>query len=374
MAIQAGHDMLLKPANAIAAIEALVQAVEKGEIAFSRIDASVEKILYWKARLGLQKERFVDLERIASVVGAKAHRDLVREVAERSLTILTNRGVFPTSLKALGRIVYVSIQKTEGDPAPVAAAQKMREGLALADAFLLGPGVDPARYDAVRERGRSADTVVVGLFHQRNVYRDGGVLPARDLELLREFEARGVRTIVLSFGNPYLARDLRFASAFVVGYGEGGFYGNQLVYADASFGRAATTWSQKRDRFSETAFHSFYFGGALRPLKQAAVGRDHVEAAAIGEGDPEDARVRAVQEAQPVEARGHRQPCLGRPVRQGHVPEVAVHQVHRRRRVPERAVSEEPPVLEQDRHVELVRGQPECPLLVVLHDQEAGHA
>jgi beta-N-acetylhexosaminidase len=233
LAVQAGHDMLLKPANAIATIEALVQAVEHGEIPLSRIDASVERILYWKARLGLHRERFTDPERIASMVGTKAHRDLVREVAERSLTALINREVFPTNREALGKVVYVSIQKTEGDPAPLVAAQKMREGLSIADAFLLGPGVDPARYDAVREAARGADTVVAGLFHQRNVYRDGGVLPVRDLDLLRSFVEGGVRTIVLSFGNPYLARDLRFVSAFVVGYGEGGFYGNQLVYADA---------------------------------------------------------------------------------------------------------------------------------------------
>jgi len=233
MAIQAGHDVLLKPANAVATIEALVQAVESGDIPLSRIDDSVEKILYWKARLGLHRDRFVDPERIASVVGAKAHRELVREVAERSLTVLVDKGVFPTKREALGRIVYVSIQKNEGDPAPVAAAQKMGEGLSLQESFLLGPGVDPARYDAAGEAARKADTVVVSLFHQRNVYRDRGVLPARDLELVRGFEAAGVRTIVLSFGNPYLAEDLRDVSAFVVGYGEGGFYGNQIVYADA---------------------------------------------------------------------------------------------------------------------------------------------
>ena len=233
MAVQAGHDVLLKPANAIATIEALVQAVESGDIPLSRIDASVEKILSSKARLGLHRDRFVDPERIASVVGAKAHRELVREVAERSLTILVDKGVFPTKREALGRIVYVSIQKNEGDPAPVAAAQKMREGLSLQETFLLGPGVDPARYDAAGEAARKADTVVVSLFHQRNVYRDRGLLPARDLELVRAARAAGVRTIVLSFGNPYLVEDFHDVSAFVVGYGEGGFYGNQMVYADA---------------------------------------------------------------------------------------------------------------------------------------------
>jgi hypothetical protein len=175
----------------------------------------------------------VDPERIASVVGTRAHRDLVQEVAERSLTVLVDRGVFPTKREALGKTVYVSIQKNEGDPVPFAVAQKMRDGLSLQDAFLLGPGVDPARYADARERAREADTVVVSLFHQRNVYRDRGVLPERDLELVRGFESAGVRTIVLSFGNPYLAEDLPGVSAFVVGYGEGGFYGNQIVYADA---------------------------------------------------------------------------------------------------------------------------------------------
>jgi beta-N-acetylhexosaminidase len=233
MAVRAGHDALLKPANAVATIEALVRAVEAGEIPLARIDASVEKILYSKARVGLHRDRFVDPERIGTVVGAKAHRELVREVAERSLTVLLDRGVFPSKRETLGRIVHVSSQKNEGDPAPLAAAQKMREGLSISETFFLGPGVDPLRYDAAREAGLAAGTVLVSLFHQRTVYRDRGVLPARDLELIRSFAAAGVRTIVLSFGNPYLAKDVPEVSAFVVGYGEGGFYGNQLVYADA---------------------------------------------------------------------------------------------------------------------------------------------
>jgi beta-N-acetylhexosaminidase len=233
LAIQAGHDVLLKPQNAIAMIEAVVAAVESGEVPLSRIDASVDRVLYWKARLGLHKSRFVDTERIASVVGAKAHLDLVREVAERSLTILTEHDVFPTSAKSLGKIVYLSLQKNEHDLAPVTAAATFRDGLSIDQSFLLGPGVDPALYDSALNRGREADTVLVALFHTRTVYKDHGVLPARERELVRELSRSGVRTIVLSFGNPYLAADLPEVSAFVTGYGEGGFYGNQLVYAGA---------------------------------------------------------------------------------------------------------------------------------------------
>ena len=60
MAVKAGHDAVLKPADVGDAIEGLVTAVNSGEIPLEQIDASVQKILYWKARLNLHRNRFVD--------------------------------------------------------------------------------------------------------------------------------------------------------------------------------------------------------------------------------------------------------------------------------------------------------------------------
>lgn len=233
LAIQAGHDVLLKPANAVATLDAVVAAVEGGEISTARIDQSVRKILYWKARLGLNENRYVDTERIATLVGTKSHRDLVREVAERSLTMLKNDSVFPTSADRLGNVVLVTLQKNDSDPIASRAAARLAEILPFAESFVLSPSVDPARYRAATAAALTADTVVVSLFHQRTVYQDHGVLPERDRELLRALARGKVRTVGLSFGNPYLAVETNDLSALVVGYGEGGFYGNQLVYADA---------------------------------------------------------------------------------------------------------------------------------------------
>ena len=204
---------------------------QSGDIPLARIDASVEKILYSKARLGLHRDRFVDPERIGSVVARKLTGIwFARSRSDRSppssIAACSPRSAKPWEGSSTSRA-----RRTRGSRTAL-GSQKMREGLSLRETFLLGPGVDPARYDAARRAGLSADTVVVSLFHQRTVYRDRGVLPSRDLELIRGFAAAGVRTLV-SFGNPYLAEDLPGVSAFVVGYGEGGFYGNQLVYADA---------------------------------------------------------------------------------------------------------------------------------------------
>jgi beta-N-acetylhexosaminidase len=234
MAIQAGHDALLKPKNAVKMIEAIVEAVSAGEITEERIDASVEKILYWKARLNLHRNRYVDPERISSVVGIQPHRDLVQQVAERSLTVLENKDFFPTNAGKLGDVVHVSIQKNANHPAALEVASKLGAALPVEQTFLLGPNVDPSLYSQALEAARNADTVVVSVFNQRTTYVDNGPLRERDLALVRALiRSKPRSTVVMSYGNPYLVKGLKDATAFVVGYGEGGFYGNQVVYADA---------------------------------------------------------------------------------------------------------------------------------------------
>ena len=44
---------------------------------------------------------------------------------------------------------------------------------------------------------------------------------------------RGEATVVMSYGNPHFAPQMAKTVAFVVGYGEGGWYGNQTIFADA---------------------------------------------------------------------------------------------------------------------------------------------
>jgi beta-N-acetylhexosaminidase len=232
-AIQAGHDALLKPANAIKMIEAIVEAVKAGEIEEGRIDESVEKILYWKARLNLHRNRFVDPEQVHSLVGTKAHQELVSQVAEESLTLLVNDDFFPTNVEKLGKIVHVSIQKREHHPAAVEVAGKLGNALEVEETFFIGPNTSSELARQALASAREADTVIVSLFYPRTVYVDNGPLSEKDLALVRELIGSQARTVVMSYGNPFLVESLGEAAAFVVGYGEGGFYGNQVVYADA---------------------------------------------------------------------------------------------------------------------------------------------
>ncbi len=234
MAVEAGHDAILKPADAAAVIRGLVEAVGSGRIGIGRIDSSVRKILYWKARLNLHRNRFVNLERIPYRVGVKSHRDLAARISDRSITLLKNDGFFPVDATKLAKAVHISVQKKEIDQAPAAVASKLSAAFPGIRSYFLGPYISEARYDQAAEAARKADLLLVSLFSQRTTYVDNGPLKKRDLEFLdRIFRLKPVSALVMSYGNPYLAESMKKATAIVVGYGEGGFYGNQIIYADS---------------------------------------------------------------------------------------------------------------------------------------------
>ena len=85
-ALEAGHDVLLKPQDPVAVIKGTAEAVKSGRIPESRIDQSVLKMLILKARLGLHRSRLVDEDRVNKLVGIPAHLAVVQEAADRSVT------------------------------------------------------------------------------------------------------------------------------------------------------------------------------------------------------------------------------------------------------------------------------------------------
>src|SRR5690242_3335629 len=91
LAVQAGADILLKPSDPTRAINAVVAAVERGEITRTRIDSAVRHILELKVRSGVVATPMVSLEKLRVVVGSPEHRALSRDIAKRAITLIRDR-------------------------------------------------------------------------------------------------------------------------------------------------------------------------------------------------------------------------------------------------------------------------------------------
>jgi beta-N-acetylhexosaminidase len=235
-AFEAGHDVILKPKDPVKTIAALAAAVQSGRIPESRIDEAARKVLTLKARLGLDKARFVDEGRVDALVGTAAHRALVQEVADRSLTMLKNDGPLAAAAGpgTAPRIVNIAVQKLDGDPMPAALAAKLAAAFPGTRSFALRPDMDPGYDDVVWKAVGESDVVILSLFVARDRMGDAAPFRDGDLAFLRQvIAAKPKAVIAMSYGNPQLIRKIPDVATFLVGYGERGWFGNQAVYFDS---------------------------------------------------------------------------------------------------------------------------------------------
>jgi beta-glucosidase-like glycosyl hydrolase/endonuclease/exonuclease/phosphatase family metal-dependent hydrolase len=89
-AIEAGVDQLLMPVDPGLAYNSVLAAVRSGRISEARIDESVTRILALKHEGGLVDHPYVDLSRIAKIVGTPANYAAAQRIADRSTTLLRN--------------------------------------------------------------------------------------------------------------------------------------------------------------------------------------------------------------------------------------------------------------------------------------------
>src|SRR6266852_6123952 len=87
-AFLAGADALLMPPVPDAAYDALLAAAKSGQISQERLDASVRRILQAKARLGLHKERLVDLNALNAKFASTQWQAESQEISDRGITLL----------------------------------------------------------------------------------------------------------------------------------------------------------------------------------------------------------------------------------------------------------------------------------------------
>ena len=270
-AFEAGHDVILKPKDPVATIAALAAAVRSGRIPESRIDDAARKILTFKARLGLHRARLVDEARIGGSVGTAAHQALVQEVADSSLTMLKNDGIVPLAAGTAGaaaaapKIVNINVQKAVEDPAPAALSAKLAAAFPGTRSFTLRPDEDPAYYETIAKAVGESDVVVLSLFVARNRMGDPAPFREGDLAFLKRIiTAKPLAVVAMSYGNPQLIRKIPDVAAFLVGYGERGWFGNQAVYFD-SFIKALKGELKPSGRLPVRVSEAYPIGSGIAP-------------------------------------------------------------------------------------------------------------
>ena len=219
LAVQAGADILLKPTDPTRAIDAVVAAVEHGEISRSRIDSAARHILALKARVGLDRSRYVDLESLRDVVGSPAHRALAADVSQRAVTLLRDKdALVPTRS---GRALVVQYAPETELKAGRVFGPALMAALPQSRVVKVTPSITRAQLDSIAALGQGMDRIVVAAYVRRIEGEGRFAVPqhvATWIDSLAKLPA-GPKVAVVAFGNPYLIRQFPNVGTYLVTYG-----------------------------------------------------------------------------------------------------------------------------------------------------------
>ena len=235
-AIEAGNDLILKSANTDAAIAAVKDAVRSGRIPESRIDESVARILRAKARVDTRPATH---EEIFRSVDREEHRKVALQIAERAITLVREEDdVLP--LRPDARVVFVVISDfaEAANPLSRAEAEIRRRVKTRPLTFTLDARSRIEETQAILDAAQHADLVFLGLA----VRASSGAGHMRVPDAARNLVSRlppSVKTIAVSFGNPYVLRELPSIRTYFCAYGVQPVM--QLAAVKAVFGEAAVT-------------------------------------------------------------------------------------------------------------------------------------
>lgn len=195
-AFEAGSDLLLMPADPVAAIDALVAAVRSGRVSRARLDRSVRRLLVLKERAGLFRQRTVSLDRIGEVVGRRAFIDSARAISARALVLVKDRdGVVARLRRAPQDLAVIGFGDGNFAGQLAEAGHRVRS-------FRLYPSSGPASYDSARAVLGSAPTAVVAVGVRVTTGSGSIAMPPALAALIEERSAQPL--VVVSFGSPYL--------------------------------------------------------------------------------------------------------------------------------------------------------------------------
>jgi beta-N-acetylhexosaminidase len=292
-AFKAGNDLLLIPADFPASYDAMMQAVQSGEISRERLDSSVLKILKTKASLGLQDARTVDVKAIATFVGKPENLAFGQQVASDAVTLVRDNGkVLPlkSSIKNQGTakagLPYTKQEETHNQVVAVVFSDDVRteSGRAFSREFLaripdahliyVDPRVAAGMSDEVMKAGNEAQTVVAAVYVVPSAGKIGNTVAMADATgaLLQQIlDHNADRTAVVAMGNPYLAADFPKIENYLCTFSNASV--SEIAAVKALFGEVAV-----RGHLPVSIPNVAARGAGLeRPVKVASGGTQHAQ-------------------------------------------------------------------------------------------------
>ncbi|MGH9668341.1 MAG: glycoside hydrolase family 3 N-terminal domain-containing protein, partial [Bryobacteraceae bacterium] len=217
-ALEAGADVLLMPPDPEAAIRGVLAAIRSGGLTRKRIDESAMKVLMAKARLGLNRAKYADLDAIADAIDSPEAERQAQTVADRAITLVKDgQNLVPlTAPQKSCLLVLTESRYSEEGRTLIREAQRRSPGMTITK---LDPAVAAGELELAAKDTANCETVVVAAFVSVARYTSNSDTLAGGFPNLMRSLLSGPRPVVLvALGSPYLLRSFPNAAGYMTSY------------------------------------------------------------------------------------------------------------------------------------------------------------
>ncbi len=192
--MNAGYDIILHPADAALTVEELKRSVSSGEIEEKKIDAAVGRILKYKSKISGQR----------AAADYKKHAELFETISDRSITLVKDKA----GAGQLTDLQNISLVYTYDE--------NRHDLTVLKDTFQRAGSI--AEY----KNADMSDTVVFGLFTSIAAWEGSSGIRNEEIDIIKGLIANAGRSVVISFGSPYVLRHFGEADVLIAAYDPSG--------------------------------------------------------------------------------------------------------------------------------------------------------
>ncbi len=219
LAIKAGADVALLPPDPKGTIDAIEQAVVKGEISKKQIDDSVRRLLRAKYRVGLATKKSVDLANANKIIEKPENVKFANELAERSMTLFRNENnVLPLGTKQANNTLFIIVAGDDDADQGLIFKSAIENRVKNARVVRVDKRTTDKEYDALFDEAKKAGTVLVAPFVKRAALKGTIALPDAEAEFVRRLIDKNKSVAVVAFGSPYQLRQFPDAKVYLAAW------------------------------------------------------------------------------------------------------------------------------------------------------------
>jgi beta-N-acetylhexosaminidase len=221
-AVRAGNDMVIIPGDLGGAYKGLIDAVKQGKLTEARIDESVLKILRMKAEVGLERNRYVDLNAVDHEVARPESAAVAQKIADHAVTLATDENKL-IPLKSAKTVAVLFADTARGSEGGRTFVAELRRRIPDAEVFYVdGMNAGMVSKSVLAAVESAARVVVVAESvpsPRRTTEGHAGGSVGMDMgpaQLLASIvKNTGAKTVVAAFGNPYIGSGVEGIQTYV---------------------------------------------------------------------------------------------------------------------------------------------------------------